>query len=121
MAQTIANLIFHSLAARYAAVLQSLTKITGRTFKRLCVVGGGSRNSLLNRLTARATGLEVFIGSSESATIGNLAIQLASLAGSYTSDIGVSADSVAKWARILSAHASVSKQHPRSQSGRDST
>jgi len=103
MAPKMANLIFHSLAARYAAVLRNLTRVTGKTLKRLYVVGGGSRNSLLNRLTAKATGLQVFTGSTESATIGNFAVQLASLAGSYTPNLGASADAVAQWARILSA------------------
>ena len=39
------NLIFHSLAARYAAVLQDATSITGKTLKRLYIVGGGSKNT----------------------------------------------------------------------------
>src|SRR6266481_1188884 len=89
MAARMANLIFHSLAARYAAVLQHATGITGKTLKRLYVVGGGSKNVLLNRLTAKATGLEVLTGSTESATVGNFAIQLASLEGNYTNGIGV--------------------------------
>ena len=98
-----ANLIFHSLAARYAAVLQSLTGITGKTLKRLYIVGGGSKNALLNRLTAKATGLEVLTGSTESATVGNFAVQLASLTGNYNNAIGVTADAVAEWASVLAA------------------
>jgi rhamnulokinase len=103
MAARTANLIFHSLAARYAAVLQNLTSITGKTLKRLYVVGGGSRNALLNRLTARATGLKVLTGSTESTTVGNFAIQLAALEGGYTDGIGVAAKPVAEWARVLAA------------------
>jgi rhamnulose-1-phosphate aldolase/alcohol dehydrogenase len=57
---------------------------------------GGSRNALLNRLTARATGLEVVRGSSESTTVGNFAIQLAALSGEYADGVGVSATGVAK-------------------------
>jgi len=103
MAARMANLIFHSLAARYAAVLQHATGITGKTLKRLYVVGGGSKNVLLNRLTAKATGLEVLTGSTESATVGNFAIQLASLEGNYTNGIGVAANAVAGWASVLAA------------------
>jgi len=102
-APRMANLIFHSLAARYAAVLQSLTSITGKTLKRLYIVGGGSKNALLNRLTAKATGLEVRMGSTESATVGNFAVQLASLTGNYNNRIGVTADAVAEWASVLAA------------------
>jgi rhamnulokinase len=103
MAAAMANLIFHSLADRYAAVLRDVSSITGRDLKRLYVVGGGSKNALLNRLTARATGLEVLPGSTESTTVGNFAIQLAALGGEYADDLGVSASAVAKWASVLAA------------------
>ena len=103
MAPQVANLIFHSLANRYAAVLQNATSITGRALTRIYVVGGGSRNTLLNQLTARATGLEVLTGSTESTTIGNLAIQLAALQSDYSRNVGVSASAVAKWAGVLAA------------------
>jgi rhamnulokinase len=101
MAPTMTSLVLHSLAARYAAVLESATSISGKTFKRLYIVGGGSKNNVLNQLTARATGLQVLTGSTESATVGNFAIQLAALEGKYTNDIGVAADAVAEWAGIL--------------------
>ena len=71
------SLILHSLAARYAEVFRDLADVTGKRLHRLSIVGGGSRNTLLNRLTQEATGLEVCCGYVESATIGNFAIQLA--------------------------------------------
>ena len=74
-----ANLIFHSLAARYREVLVQVAALTGKELKRLFVVGGGSRNAYLNGLIAEATGLEVHRGSAESSTLGNFAIQLAVL------------------------------------------
>jgi rhamnulokinase len=101
MAPKMTSLILHSLAARYAAVLQNATSVSGKTFNRLYIVGGGSKNSMLNRLTARATGLQVLTGSTESATVGNFAIQLAALDGTYTNDVGVEASAVAEWAGIL--------------------
>jgi rhamnulokinase len=103
MAPTMTSLIFHSLAARYAAVLLDAIRLTGRDLKRLYIVGGGSKNALLNRLTASATGLEVLPGSIESTTIGNFAIQLAALNGNYADGIGVSGSAVAKWASVLAA------------------
>jgi rhamnulokinase len=102
-APRMAGLIFYSLAARYGAVLRDAAGITGKKLKRLYIVGGGSRNALLNELTAEATGLQVVTGAPESATVGNLAIQLSTLAGEYRDDIGVSASSVAKWAEVLVA------------------
>ncbi len=103
MAARMANLIFHSLAARYSTVLEDAARITGKTLKRLYIVGGGSKNKVLNRLTAKATALEVLTGSTESATVGNLAIQLAALEGNYNPRTGVTAKAVSEWARVLSA------------------
>jgi rhamnulokinase len=97
----IASLVFHSLSARYAEVLSSIAKITGKKLKRLVIVGGGNQNTLLNRLTAERTGLEVILGSTESTTIGNFAVQLAALQGDHSPSVGVSADSVARWAERL--------------------
>jgi rhamnulokinase len=98
-----ANLIFHSLAVRYAQVLRDLENVTGRKFRHLCIVGGGSKNKLLNQLTQEATGLQIVTGSVESSTIGNFAIQLATLAGNYRADMGVTASAVAEWSAMLAS------------------
>ncbi len=99
------NLILHSLAARYAALLDQVEGLTGKQFQRLYVVGGGSKNTLLNRLTQRATEKQLIVGAQESSTLGNFSVQLAALeqmhatgAGRY----GVEHDSVARWAAVLS-------------------
>ncbi len=94
-APMITNLILHSLAARYAAVFHDLAEVTGKKLQRVYIVGGGSRNGLLNRLTQEATGLEVHCGYVESATIGNFALQLAQGNSSKAE--------IAKWARTLGA------------------
>ena len=74
-APAMVSLILHSLAGKYGEVVNNLARITGKKFKRIYIVGGGSRNSLLNRLTANATGLEVRCGAVESSTVGNFAVQ----------------------------------------------
>ncbi len=76
-APALTSLILHSLAVRYAEVLRDVVEVTGKPLRRIYIVGGGSRNALLNRLTQQATGLEVHCGYVESATVGNFAIQLA--------------------------------------------
>lgn len=96
-----ASLIFHSLANRYAAVLRQIERHTDRKLRRLFVVGGGSQNEYLNRLTAEATQLEVIRGAAESSTLGNFAVQLATLEGEQ--NLGADAGCIAKWARILNA------------------
>lgn len=93
-----ASLIFHSLAARYAEVLKNAAAITGKRLKRISIVGGGSLNQFLNRLTGEATGLELICGVAESSTVGNFAIQLAVLEGA-----GASRERIAYWAGALTS------------------
>jgi len=97
----IVNLLFHSLAARYAAVLSSIGQITGKKLRRLFIVGGASQNHYLNLLTAERSGLTVLPGPVESTTIGNFAIQLAALDGDWSRSGGVVARSVAHYAEQL--------------------
>ena len=100
-APAIASLIFHSLAERYAQVLNRVAFLTGKRLKRLFIVGGANQNTFLNRLTQEATGLEVFRGSPESSTIGNFAVQLAALEGNRDPVTGAHAEPVAAWAGLL--------------------
>ncbi|HMH14091.1 MAG TPA: FGGY-family carbohydrate kinase [Edaphobacter sp.] len=100
-APAFASLIFHSLAARYAEVLDRMAFHTGKKLKRVVVVGGGSRNTFLNRLTGEVTGLEVFQGAAESSTVGNFAVQMAVLEGKRDAVTGACAAQVAHWAEVL--------------------
>jgi rhamnulokinase len=97
------SLICHSLAARYGEIVSKVAQVTGKKLRRIYIVGGGSRNTLLNRLTAAATGLEVRCGAVESATIGNFAVQLAALENPDSS--GVDAAAVAHWAEQIAVAA----------------
>jgi rhamnulokinase len=78
-APAVASFLFHSLAARYAEVLRNVATLTNKNLRRLYIMGGGSQNELLNRLTAEATGLEVIRAGTECSTLGNFAVQLAAL------------------------------------------
>jgi rhamnulokinase len=99
-AARMASLLFHSLAARYADVLRKVEAITGKKLQRLYIMGGGSQNTLLNRLTAEATGLEVHLAGTECSTVGNFAVQLAALErGSVTMPLG---RATCAWAAQLS-------------------
>jgi rhamnulokinase len=100
-APAFANLIFHSLAARYATALDRVAFHSGKTLKRVFIVGGASQNEYLNRLTHQATGLEILRGAPESSTIGNFAVQLAALEGSRDAVTGAYAEKVSSWAALL--------------------
>jgi rhamnulokinase len=75
----LAAIIFRSLARRYAEVVGELRRLSGKSIKRICIVGGGVKNEALNRLTELITGVEVVRGPSESTAAGNIAVQLAAL------------------------------------------
>ena len=67
--------VYASLADCYAKMIASLSKITGKAYTSVNIVGGGSKDGYLNALTAKATGLEVFAGPTEGTAIGNLVVQ----------------------------------------------
>ncbi|MBL8028438.1 MAG: rhamnulokinase, partial [Fibrobacteres bacterium] len=71
----LSRLILQSLASKYADVVISLQEITGTKIKGIHIVGGGSQNRLLNKLTAEATGLTIEAGPVEATAIGNLSVQ----------------------------------------------
>ncbi len=71
----IARCIYESLALRYKQVLQHLQKLAIFPIEKLHIIGGGSKNNMLNTFTANAIGLPVVAGPSEATAIGNLLMQ----------------------------------------------
>ena len=71
----IARCVYESLAHSYKTVIAQLEEVTGRSFKKIRVVGGGSANDLLNQLTASITGLELSAGPVEATLLGNVGMQ----------------------------------------------
>jgi rhamnulokinase len=67
--------VLESLALRYRWTVEALAPATGRRPEVIHVVGGGSRNALLCRCTADATGLPVVAGPVEATAAGNVAVQ----------------------------------------------
>jgi sugar (pentulose or hexulose) kinase len=68
--------ILENLAFKYRMTLESLEEITGRRFSEIRIVGGGSRNRLLNQFTANATGRTVIAGPVEATALGNIVMQM---------------------------------------------
>ena len=71
--------ILESLALKYRYTFERLQVVLGRKLGRIHIVGGGSRNTLLNRFTARATGVPVVAGPAEATALGNFMTQLMTL------------------------------------------
>ena len=70
------RVIFRSLAARYAEVIQMLHDLSDVDIQRLHVIGGGSLNSHLMRFTAQALGIPVIAGPAEGTALGNAMVQV---------------------------------------------
>lgn len=69
------RMILESLALKYRYVLDQLTEVSGREINTLHIIGGGTRNKLLCRYTANATGKKVVAGPAEGTAAGNILMQ----------------------------------------------
>lgn len=65
-----------SLAMCYRNSIREIETLTGKSFTSINIVGGGSQNITLNRLTAKVTGLPVYAGPTEGTALGNLIAQM---------------------------------------------
>ena len=73
------RLICDSLGKGHADAKAAFERMSGREFKRILVVGGGSKNRLLCQATADASGVPVVSFALEGTAVGNMARQLIAL------------------------------------------
>jgi rhamnulokinase len=73
--EALTRCILDSLAAAYARTVRQASSISGQRVDVIHVVGGGSQNEVLCRLTAVATGLPVIAGPVEATALGNVLVQ----------------------------------------------
>ena len=67
--------VFESLALKYKFTLNRFRQLAGFPIETLHIIGGGSRNRLLNQFTANSTGIRVVAGPAEATAIGNIMLQ----------------------------------------------
>jgi rhamnulokinase len=82
----IVRCILESLALEYRWGTEKLRELSGKALPVIHIIGGGSRNRLLNQFTADATGCEVIAGPVEATAIGNILLQAMGLR--YLSSLG---------------------------------
>lgn len=75
----VVRLALEGLALKYRWTLERLEELLGRRLNVIHIVGGGSRNQLLCRFTADATGRTVVAGPAEATAIGNILMQAKAL------------------------------------------
>lgn len=71
-----AYVIYNNLAKYYDLSLKALEEVTGEKYETLNIIGGGSKNMLLNELTMKYTGKKIITGPAEGTAIGNLMMQM---------------------------------------------
>ena len=71
----IIRVALESIALKYRLVLDRLEELTGKRFDPIHIIGGGTKNKLLNQFAADATGRTVIAGPVEATAIGNILMQ----------------------------------------------
>jgi rhamnulokinase len=74
-AASMCRTVLESLALRYRQVLESLESLLGKKIGVVHIVGGGSRNQVLNQFVADATNRPVVAGPTEATAAGNVLVQ----------------------------------------------
>ena len=69
--------VYVSLGSSFARVLRQVAECTGDTYDRIYIVGGGSKNAMIDRTCAEQTGLPVYACDMECSSVGNAVSQLA--------------------------------------------
>jgi len=65
-----------SLAHAYKKAIDEVSECTGKTYRKLYIVGGGAKNGYLNELTEKLTGLSLVPLPIEATAIGNIKSQM---------------------------------------------
>lgn len=68
--------VYHSLANSYKEAVKIIEDVCGKQIDLINIIGGGSKDSYLNKLTKEYTGKRVLAGPTEATAIGNLISQL---------------------------------------------
>ena len=74
--EVVINSVYHSLAQSYKNAIDEIEKLAGKTIDNVFIVGGGSKDTYLNKLTAQYTGKKVVTGLNEATATGNLLSQI---------------------------------------------
>jgi rhamnulokinase len=71
----IVRCVLESLVLEYRWVAEQIDRLMGKHYPVMHIIGGGTKNRLLNQLTADATGRSVKSGPVEATAIGNILVQ----------------------------------------------
>ncbi|MBE6809084.1 MAG: rhamnulokinase [Ruminococcaceae bacterium] len=78
------NSVYNSLANSYNEAVKTIERVSGKQIDLINIIGGGSKDSYLNKLTKEYTGKKVLAGPTEATAIGNLIAQFMYLDNDFT-------------------------------------
>ena len=73
--------VYHSLASAYADSVKQIEALTNKRFTKIMIIGGGSKDTYLNRLTSKYTKKTVITGLPEATALGNILSQIMAYSG----------------------------------------
>jgi len=106
----IIRVALESIALKYRFVLGRLEELSGKRLEPLHIIGGGTKNRLLNQFTADATKRTVVTGPVEATAIGNVLMQAIGL-----KHLGSLSDA----RKVVRSSFDVEEYHPKSDVGWD--
>lgn len=72
----VAKSVYISLAHSYDTAVKTIERFSNKTVENIMIVGGGSKDTYLNKLTEEITGKKVLTGLSEATATGNILSQI---------------------------------------------
>lgn len=84
----VVRVIYESIALAYRKTIEELEMLHGMTLDKVYIVGGGSRNAVINQMAADAMGKIVIAGPDEAAAMGNVLMQAVNCGDICRDDIG---------------------------------
>ena len=71
--------IYESIAMKYRYAFEQIRECTGKDYRHIHMIGGGTKDNLLCSMAASAAGRTIVAGPIEATALGNIAVQLMSL------------------------------------------
>ncbi len=91
--------IYESLALKYRHIFRGIEDCTEKKYPHINVVGGGTKDKLLCRMTADSCNTTVYAGPIEATVLGNIAVQL--LASGEIKDIAEARNIIAEGEKLI--------------------
>ena len=85
------RVIYESMVKKYSEVKAALEEISGKKYKKIHMIGGGAKSSLLCRLIAKRLEVSITAGPYEASALGNILVQLKALGEIKTIEEGLEA------------------------------